>query len=86
MANSHVGYIALLRQLASFAKVGWVGDRYCDLSMNTFEIFLLKNILSIRLKRKIWWGKILVGGEKERKYPVFTWQESTAVRDSSADN
>ena len=32
MANSPVGYIALLRQLASFCK-GWVGDHCCDRSI-----------------------------------------------------
>ena len=32
MANCLVGYIALLRQLASFCK-GWVGDQCRDCSM-----------------------------------------------------
>ena len=32
MANSNVGYTALLRQLASFCK-GWVSDHCCDRSI-----------------------------------------------------
>ena len=36
MANSLVGYIALLRQLVTFCK-GWVGDHYRDRSICIME-------------------------------------------------
>jgi len=49
MANSHVGYIALLRQLAFRAKVG---RRSLDLSLiSLFNLFL---------KIKVYWIKVSV--------------------------
>ena len=36
MANSLVGYIALLRQLCSFYK-GWVGDRLVERKMAVYK-------------------------------------------------
>ena len=37
MAYSLVGYIALLRQLASFCK-GWVGDRWIQITKHSFSM------------------------------------------------
>ena len=34
--STHVGYVALLRQLVTFFK-GWAGDHYCDRSREWAE-------------------------------------------------